>query len=158
MRVLITLVLSLTLAACAGLGKLTEKPQITLVNIETLESGNLEQRFGLTFRLLNPNSVALPIRGMSFDLDLQGRTFATGATPNAINVPAFGEDTFTVEVSTNLLQSAAVLFELLNDPPEKIDYALDARLRTGTALGRTLRLKKAASLSLADLGKFGARD
>lgn len=148
-RFLILSVIVVVLAGCASLRGFTEQPELTLVNIAALESGNLEQRFALTFRLLNPNAVALPVKGLSFDVALQGHKFASGATPQTLEIPAYGDDTFTVEVSTNLLRTATVLFSLFNDPPEQIDYRLDANIRTGVPLFGNLNVVKADSLSLA---------
>ncbi len=138
----------LLLNACAGLGPLTKRPELSLVNIERLQAGNLEQRFALTFRIINPNSLALPIRGMSFDIDLQGTNFARGATPQQFDVPAFGEETFTVEVSTNLIKTASVLYRLFDDQSRQIDYQVDADIETELLGRRTLKIRTSDSLSL----------
>lgn len=148
-RFSILIITLIALSGCASLRGLTEQPELTLVDIAPMESGNLEQRFALTFRLLNPNAVALPVKGLSFDVALQGHKFASGATPQTLNIPAYGNDTFTVEVSTNLLRTATVLFGLFNDPPDKIDYKLAANIRTGVPLFGNLNVVKADSLSLA---------
>jgi len=137
----------LLLSACAGLSSRFQKPEISLVDIRSLSSGNLEQRFSLTFRLLNPNDVLLPIRGMSFDLRLQDVKFASGATPENIDIPAFSEQQVSVEVSTNLFRAGQLLFKLIQNPPDQIDYGLEAKIRTSIPLLGTVYVSRSDVVS-----------
>ena len=130
LRLPLVILAILLLSGCAVLGDRYESPELTLIDIRPVESGNLEQRFALRFRLLNPNGVSLPVRGMRYRVDLLGETFATGATPDDIDVPAFSETEVDVTVSVSLLRAARVALAAIERGPEELDYRLDARIVT----------------------------
>jgi LEA14-like dessication related protein len=92
----------LALAACAQIGD-TRSPQVHVVDIRLLQSGLLEQRFRVDLRIGNPNDFDLPLDGLTFELDLNGRRFAEGFTDQAVTVPRLGEARVSVDASTTLL-------------------------------------------------------
>jgi LEA14-like dessication related protein len=90
------------LAACAGMVGLSQKPEITLTGVDLLELGLLQQRFILRLRIQNPNDADMPISGLSFALELDGKPFATGGSAQAVTVPGQGEARLDVVVSSEL--------------------------------------------------------
>ncbi|MHA1151827.1 MAG: LEA type 2 family protein [Alphaproteobacteria bacterium] len=91
----------LALAACAQIGDL-RSPQVHVVDIRLLQSGLLEQRFRVDLRIGNPNDFDLPLDGLTFELDLNGRHFAEGFTDQAVTVPRLGQARISVDASTSL--------------------------------------------------------
>ncbi len=111
---LIGLAALLALAACTQIGE-TRSPQVHVVDIRLLPGGLLEQRFRVDLRIGNPNDFDLPIDGLTFELDLNGRRFAEGFTNEAVTVPRLGEARISVNASTTLLdmiEQALILGEL----------------------------------------------
>ncbi len=92
----------LVLAACAQIGGM-RSPQVHVVDIRLLPGGLLEQRFRVDLRIGNPNDFALPLDGLTFELDLNGRHFAEGFTNQAVTVPRLGEARVSVDASTTLI-------------------------------------------------------
>ena len=93
-------------AGCATLGQYNQytnmdKPGVSLVNIQLAESTLLEQRFVIDLRLTNPNNFALPVSGLSYDLQLNGMKFATGGSSGDLALPALGEKLVSVTLSTS---------------------------------------------------------
>lgn len=95
----------LGLAACAGLLR-PEPPEVRLAGLAIEEIGLFEQRYRVTLRLRNPNAFALRIEALRFDLSLNGRAFADGASARGFEVPAKGSERAEVVVVSDL---AAVL-------------------------------------------------
>lgn len=143
----------LLLSACAGLAGLSDKPELSLIDVRSLPSGNLEQRFELTFRLHNPNRVPLPLQGLAYEVDLAGTRFITGASRQDLDVPAYGSREIRLEASTNVLRIGRVLMEVMRDRDE-IDYELTARLDTGLSLRRSLTVRRADVIRLDALRDF----
>lgn len=116
--------LVLFVAACAGLGGLSQKPDISLAALDLLEMGVFEQRFVMTLRVQNPNDVDLPIRGMTFDIELNGQHFAKGLSDKAVTIPRMGEALLEVRATSNLGSVLRQLRELQKGGRERIDYRL----------------------------------
>ena len=53
-------------------------------------------------RIQNPNDVGINIRGLSFQLDINGREFARGVSNKGAKLPAFGEDVLEVDIVSTL--------------------------------------------------------
>jgi len=94
-------VLLLLVAACAGGEPVA--PQVRLVDLRLLESGLFEQRFEIDLRIGNPNDFALPLDGLTFDLEINGADFAQGFSDQRVTVPRLGEGIITVTATTTLI-------------------------------------------------------
>lgn len=116
------------LAACAGLSGLTQKPEVSLAGLDLVELGLLEQRFLLRLRVQNPNDVALPVRGLTFDVELNGQPFASGLSDRAVVVPRFGEAVLEVKATSNLSGVLRQLRELRRSGRERVDYRIFGRI------------------------------
>lgn len=116
------------IAACAGLGGLSQKPEVSLAGLDLLELGVFEQRFMMTLRVQNPNDVDLPIRGMAFDVELNGQHFARGLSDKAVTIPRMGEALLEVRATSNLGSVLRQLRELQKGGRERIDYRLYGRI------------------------------
>ncbi len=92
----------LAVVGCAQIGE-TRSPEVHVVDIRLLQGGLLEQRFRVDLRIGNPNDFDLPLDGLSFELDLNGRHFAGGFTNQSVTVPRLGEVRISVDASTTLI-------------------------------------------------------
>ena len=107
---------ALLLGGCAGLQPYAETPRVSLVSIKPLDMQMLEQRFVLELRILNPNSVAIPVSGLSYALEINQREFAYGVSQQAVSIPPYGEALLQVEVVSNLLNVMRQLQQLGDSP------------------------------------------
>lgn len=92
----------LLLAACATLNGLDTPPRVSLVRFEPVEIQLLEQRYLATVRIQNPNSVDLPISGMDYAISINDSQFADGVSNQQVTIPAYGEETLEVSVTSTL--------------------------------------------------------
>ena len=133
----ITLLLGVALlSACASLGTYPERPRVSLVSIQPKEMALLEQRYGLQIRILNPNDAAIPVAGMSYSLELNGREFAYGVSRQAVSIPAFGEALLDVDVVSNLLNVMQQLQEMSATQQESLQYRLSGNISLSNGLTR----------------------
>ena len=147
--ILVTLLL---VGGCTAdmVGRLGDPPQVSLVNFELLDSTALEQRYRFTLRFRNPNPFPLPMSGFTFDLGLNGRSFASGVNNQATLIPMLGEEVVVVDATTNMFQVARILFELPGR--ESIDYAIDGQAFVERDSSLRLRFGDSGSLTLPEAG------
>ncbi len=131
------MVLSLMLlSACAGLPTRTEAPRVSLVNLQLLGAELLEQRYGMTLRVQNPNDFPLRIRGVDFHLEVNGEHFADGVGNQALDIPAFGEARMELQVSSNLWRLLQQIRDMGEGRRQELSYRVHGRISLSGALGR----------------------
>jgi len=94
--------LAIVVALLAGCAGQLQKPEISLAGVELVGIGLVEQRLLLKLRISNPNDVDLPIKALSFDLDLDGQPFAKGASEQPVIVARHAESQLDVKVVSRL--------------------------------------------------------
>ena len=76
-----SLLLSLCLlSACASTGSLIDAPNVSLRNVEVTDLDFSRQTFLLGFDVTNPNAFPLPVKNVSYGVELDGYRFASGST------------------------------------------------------------------------------
>ncbi|TCK38943.1 late embryogenesis abundant protein [Paraburkholderia sp. BL8N3] len=138
---------------CAGMfGR--EPMRVNVVGLEPLEGQGLEMRFNVKLRLQNPNDAPIDYDGVSLDLDLNGKPFASGVSDQKGSVPRFGEAVLSVPVTVSAFTAARQALGFAGGSHlESIPYALRGRL-AGGALGGT-RFTDKGSLDLPTAAGFG---
>jgi LEA14-like dessication related protein len=116
------------LAGCATLPGGMEPLSVTLADIAPGQMGLMEQEYAVKIRVQNPNQVDIPLAGLSYEVELNGKPFARGVSRADTTVPGFGEvllDAKAVSSITGLLDQVVVLRK---GAPEKFSYRLKGRL------------------------------
>ena len=116
-RILIACI-ALGLSACSLFVPKLEKPTLSVVRVQMLKSDLWHQELKVRMRVQNPNDRVLPVKGLSYELDVDGQEFAHGMSGDSFVVPALGEAEFDMSVSANM---ASVLIKLLNKGSNQID-------------------------------------
>ncbi|WP_163832834.1 LEA type 2 family protein [Spartinivicinus ruber] len=125
--------LLLWLVGCASFTPNYEKPKIHITSIQVLEPEGFTQNFAVGLRLINPNSTSLQLRGMFYSISLEGYEVISGVTNKIPGVAGFSSTDFTVETSTNLINSIRFLNDVLQQPKKQLNYELKAKMQ-GTHL------------------------
>jgi LEA14-like dessication related protein len=124
----------LLLSSCATLSPDFEKPDLQLTNLRMLSPEGFEQRFRLTFRMTNPNNLALPVDGMNFKLKLRDIPVASGVSDIAFTLQPLSDNTFDVDVSASLFNSGRVILDIMNSQPNELAYEINAKIFTREGL------------------------
>ena len=110
-RGLLALVLAGALLAsgCAALPKF-EAPRLSVIALEMQSADIFSQRMKVRMRVMNPNTRELPVKGITYRIEVNDSELGQGLTNVPVVVPAMGEAEFDVQVTTNL---AGMLGKLL---------------------------------------------
>jgi len=148
----LTAAAALVFAGCASFQR-TDPPQVTLVGVEPAASEGLEARLQVKLRVQNPNSTAIDYNGVYVELDLQGKSFASGVSNQSGTVPSFGEALIGVPVSVSVLGIARDAMGMLGSSTDKIKYEMQGKLNSPTS--GALRFKSQGEVSLSSLMSGG---
>lgn len=124
----------LLLTGCAGLTTREAPPRVNLVNLRLIDMQLFEQRYGLTLRIQNPDRQPLAIEGLSFEVELNGKSFAHGVSNRATQIPAFGEAVLEVEVVSTLFGLVEQLRRLEQRQGQPLSYRIAGRISTAGSL------------------------
>lgn len=116
---------------CAG-WPWREAPRVTVAGMEPLPGEEMEIRFALALRIQNPDDRPIAYDGIALELDLNGRSFASGVSDARGEIPRFGEAVLTVPVTISafaLVRQFAALAE--GGTVESFPYELRGRLGGG---------------------------
>jgi LEA14-like dessication related protein len=151
-RNLLTLLMALTLSACAMMSD-RDPVQVTVAGIESLPGEGLEARMLVKLRVQNPNETPIEYDGVYVKVDIYDRTFATGVSAERGVVPRFGEAIVTVPLTISALRIALGALEVIGgaQPMQQVNYRLEGKL-DGVGFGST-RFKHTGQLSLPGVGE-----
>ncbi|MGI9289491.1 MAG: LEA type 2 family protein [Pseudomonadales bacterium] len=140
--------LSLLIAGCATMRPNFETPDIHVTSFSMLPSTGLEARFKIGLRVTNPNAQALNVRGIKYNVSLEGFEFIRGVGNDIPTIPGYGEEEFFVEASTNLIESIKMITSFINNPKDKLTYAFGAKLDLGSSILPALNLTDTGEINL----------
>lgn len=122
----------LLLGGCASM--LAPPLRVSIVDLHSLPAAGFELRVQVRLRVQNPDNKPVNYKGVSLELDLQGKNFASGVSPAEGTVPAFGEVLIDVPVSIAAVALLRQVLSLANESGAqrlRIGYAVRGRLNTG---------------------------
>ena len=124
----------LLLTGCTTMSAYPERPRVSLVSIQPKDMTLLEQRYALQLRILNPNETAIPVEGLSYTLEINGREFAYGVSRQAVSIPPFGEALLDVDVVSNLLNVMQQVQEMSGSQQASLQYRLSGKISLSNSL------------------------
>ena len=129
---LLTLATLLTWS-CATMGPSLEAPRVSLVNIAQQPSNGMETTFQLELRLINPNDVAINLKGVDCRLEINDSTIASGVSNEAAELPALGTIVYPVTAYASASDFIMLMVRLMassSDSPEnfELNYSLRGRV------------------------------
>jgi LEA14-like dessication related protein len=129
------LLATLMLSACASMPS-HDPLQVSVAGIESLPGEGMELRLLVKLRVQNPNDSPIDYDGVSLNLDVMGRDFASGVSDQAGTVPRFGEAVIAVPVTVSLMRMARQVLGMLDGKPvDKVTYSLSGKLNGASMFG-----------------------
>jgi LEA14-like dessication related protein len=144
---LIAVVVAVTaLAGCASTLKL-EAPQLSVISMKVQSADIFSQRMLVRMRVLNPNARELPVKGISYRIEVNDAELAQGLTDTAFVAPAIREAEFDVQVTANL---ATALSQILSrkGSSETLDYRLVGSVALSSGFLRRIPFDERGSVKL----------
>jgi LEA14-like dessication related protein len=132
------------LAACSVLR--LEPPRLQVMEVSLLRGDLLRQQLRVKMRVHNPNDVELPVRGITYEVQLAGETFANGESSRDFLVPALGSSEFDLDVTANA--AAAVLRMLGSREQGDPAYRVLGKVRLAKGMIKTIPFDHSGTLKL----------
>jgi len=103
--------------------------QVTVLGIEPLESQGLELRMLVKLRVQNPNDSPVDYDGVALEMNVQGKTFATGVSDTGGSVPRFGEAVISVPITVSAFHILGQALDMMRSGGSgKITYEMNGKL------------------------------
>jgi LEA14-like dessication related protein len=136
----------LLFAGCASTFKL-EAPQLSVVSMNLQSADIFSQRLLVRMRVLNPNARELPVKGITYRIEVDGAELAQGLADTPFVVPAMGEAEFDVQVTANL---ATALSQMLGRKGSRdtLDYRLVGSVSLSSGFLRRIPFDERGSVKL----------
>jgi LEA14-like dessication related protein len=131
-------------AACTMLQ--LEPPSLQVTEVSLLSADLLKQQLRVRMRVQNPNDVELPVRGITYEVQVAGETFANGESQRDIVVPALGSTDFDVDVTANA--AAALLRVLGNRDRGAPDYRILGKVHLARGLIKSIPFEHSGTIRL----------
>jgi LEA14-like dessication related protein len=147
---LVLTALALLAGGCATLSGINP-PRVNVSNVTPQDMTLFEQRFLVQLRVQNPNDMDLELKAMTFDLDLNGKSFATGLSNKAVTIPRFGSNVVDVEVISGLTSFLRQLKSFTGGTAPRFAYRLRGKLYLEKPVSTTLPFDEAGELELPGL-------
>jgi LEA14-like dessication related protein len=131
----------LAFGGCAGYqGR--EPIQVIMVGVDPLQGEGLELRMLVKLRIQNPNDSPLEFNGLFIQMDVQGKSFATGVSDAAGSIARYGETIVAVPVSISAFRIARQAIGVMtNEYHGKLTYEIRGRLAGPAFNGARFRSK-----------------
>jgi LEA14-like dessication related protein len=136
--------LSMLLLSSCALVQL-EPPRLQVIDASLLSADVFRQELRLRMRVHNPNDIELPVRGITYELQVAGETFANGESERDFVVPALDSSEFSIDVTTN---AAAALLRVLGNRDREPTYRVTGKVRLAKGLVKSIPFEHSGTLRL----------
>jgi LEA14-like dessication related protein len=132
---IIVLLLVFTLSSCSLFVPKLEKPVLSVESVRLVRGDLFHQELMMRMRVQNPNNRELPVRSITYQVEVDGQELAHGMSGDSFVVPALGEAEFDMSVSANM---AGMLIKLLGQSNATVEYRLSGKVALSAGLLRSI--------------------
>lgn len=127
---------SIELCGCSLFVPKLQPPRLSVVDLQ-LQRGQLwQQKLKVRMHVENPNDRVLPIKGITYTLDVNGQEFAHGESAASFVVPALGEAEFDMNMTANM--AGTIISLLQHGTDSSIEYQLKGKVSLSEGLLRSI--------------------
>ena len=136
----------LALSGCSVLLPRWQTPTLAVVNIQLGHSDLWQQHLQVRMSVHNPNDRELPVKGLSYSLDVNGEECAHGESGASFVVPARGDAEFDMNVTANA--AAALLRMFGHGNSAAAQYRIYGKVELSSGLLRSVPFDQHGELQL----------
>lgn len=124
----VVFIIAILLQGCASLqGR--DPLQVTVAGIEPLQGEGMELRLLVKLRVQNPNDSPVNYNGVALEMDVQGKTFASGVSDASGSVARFGESVLEVPMTISAFNMVRQAMGMMRGGgANKIKYEMKGKL------------------------------
>ena len=136
-RFLSFLLFNIGLAVLQGCTAGRDPLQVTVAGFEPLQGEGMELRMMVKLRVQNPNEAPIEFKGVAVEMNVQGKSFASGVSDASGTVPGFGEAVVSVPVTISAMRILQQTLGIVNagSVPSKLPYEMKGKLNGASAFG-----------------------
>jgi LEA14-like dessication related protein len=136
----------LVLSGCSVLLPHWQTPTLAVVSIQLGHSDLLQQHLQVRMSVHNPNDRELPVKGLSYSLDVNGEECAHGESGASFVVPARGDAEFDMTVTANA--AAALLRMFAHGNAAAVQYRIRGKVELSAGLLHSVPFDQQGELQL----------
>jgi LEA14-like dessication related protein len=136
----------LVLSGCSVLLPRWQTPTLAVVNIQVGHSDLWQQHLQVRMSVHNPNDRELPVKGLSYSLDVNGEECAHGESSASFLVPARGDAEFDMNVTANAAAALLRMFGHGNNAAAQ--YRIYGKVELSSGLLRSVPFDQHGELQL----------
>lgn len=141
-----TLLAALLLGGCSVFLPRLQTPTLAVVNIQLGHSDLWQQHLQVRMSVHNPNERELPVKGLTYTLEVNGEEAAHGESGASFVVPARGDAEFDMNVTAN---AAAVLLRMFaRGNGGAVQYRIHGKVQLSSGLLRAVPFDQQGQLPL----------
>jgi len=135
------------LSGCSAFRPNVEPLRLMIINVGMTSGDVFSQQFLVRLHVQNPNDREVAIKGIDYELFLQGDSFAKGVTNKAFKLAALGETEFDMTVRTNFMSSIGRLMSRLNGA-KKVEYTIEGTVFTDITMMKKIPFRESGVVDL----------
>lgn len=138
--------LFIVVAGCGGVTSL-QAPDLNVVDVKLLGGDLSGQQLRVRMRVTNPNDRELPVKGITYRMEVGGEQFASGQSESSFVVPALGATEFDMSMNADM---AGVVFRLLGSGRklDNVDYRLSGKVSLSSGILRSVPFDQKGSFKI----------
>lgn len=107
-----------------------EEPKVDVVGIAKSATDTAALQFTIQLRIVNPNAETLRLKGLYYELSLEGIEVITGTASNIPPIEGYSDAVVSVSSSAGMISSVRLAALMINEPRDAWNYRLKAKLGT----------------------------
>lgn len=136
------------LNACATIDRSHEKPKVDVVGITKSETDTAALQFTVQLRIVNPNAETLNLKGLYYELSLDGIEVVTGTANNIPPIEGYSDTVVSVSSAASLVSSVRLATRLMENTGGDLPYELRAKLGTSSKWTPATTVKETGMIPL----------
>ena len=130
------------LGACSWSSGDSDQVDVRVLSLQKREPAGFEQGFELGLKVVNPTDEPLAIKGMVFDLDLDGYRLLSGVQSPVPIVPPYSEVDVTAHTSISLGNSLRFFNEIASESRDTFKFNFRVRVDVDTWWPKSIVIKR----------------
>ncbi len=123
-----------------------ETPKLSVVSMKLQSADIFSQRIHMRMRVMNPNARELPVKGITYRIEVAEAELAQGVANTPFVVPAMGEAEFDVQVTANLAGTLGKLLLSRRGSRESLEYRLTGSVALSSGFLRRIPFDERGSV------------
>ncbi len=129
---LLFLPLILWLGACATIDPDYERPKVDVVGITKSDTDTAALQFTIQLRIVNPNAETIHLKGLYYELSLDGIDVVNGTSNNILTIEGYSDTVVSVSSAASLVNSVRLAARMMDATGDELPYELRAKLGTSS--------------------------